>query len=76
MLYKVLMLIAILFIIYLIFFRKSNKKTVTNKKRGRKPIPKGDIMIECKECATFANEDEAIIKDGKFYCSKKCAGVK
>lgn len=70
MLYKVLMLIAILFIIYLIFFRKSNKK------RGRKPIPKGDIMIECKECATFANEDEAIIKDGKFYCSKKCAGVK
>ena len=75
MLIKALALAAIFFIIYIMFFKKSNKE-VQSKRKSKKPAPKGDIMMECAKCETFVSEDEAIIKDGKFYCSKKCAGVK
>jgi len=76
MLIKVLALAAIFFVIYVIFFKKSNSEMQSNRKKNKKQIPKGDIMMECKECKTFVSEDEAIIKDGEFYCSKKCAGLK
>ncbi len=72
MLYKALILIAILFIIYIIFFKKPNIKRDANKKS----ISKGNTMLECKECGTFVSEDETVIKDAQFYCSKNCAGVK
>lgn len=52
------------------FFKKPSIRT--EKKQGKKKIS-GDTMLECSECATFVSENEAIIKDGKFYCSKECA---
>ncbi len=64
MLLKALALIAIFFIIYIMFFKKSNKEIRTNNKKNKKTIPKGDVMMECIECETFVSEDEAIIKDG------------
>ncbi len=76
MLMKALLLGVIFFIIYIMFFKKSVKEQPVSRKKNKKNIPKGDIMVECVECETFVSEDEAIIKDGKFYCSKKCAGVK
>jgi len=76
MLMKALLLGVIFFIIYTIFFKKSAKEQTINRKKNKKETQKGDIMVECVECETFVSEDEAIIKDGKFYCSKKCAGVK
>ncbi len=76
MLIKALALGAIFFVIYIIFFKKSNKEVQQTRKKSKKQEPRGDVMMECNECETFVNEDEAIIKDGKFYCSKKCAGVK
>jgi uncharacterized protein len=76
MLMKALLLIGIFFLIYIMFFKKSNNEVKTTRKKSKKPTPKGDIMMECAKCEVFVSEDEAIIKDGKFYCSKKCAGVK
>jgi len=76
MLMKALILGVIFYIIYIMFFKKTTKEQTTGSKKSKKSAPKGDIMIECEECETFVSEDEAIIKDGKFYCSKKCAGVK
>ncbi|HIP31116.1 MAG TPA: Prokaryotic metallothionein [Sulfurospirillum arcachonense] len=76
MLIKALALAAVFFVIYIMFFKKSNKEVQSNRKKSKKQAPKGDVMMECEKCETFVSEDEAIIKDGKFYCSKKCAGVK
>ncbi len=43
-----------------------------------KPSTKQDeeTLVECEKCHTFVSSKEAIIKDGKYYCSKECAGVK
>lgn len=76
MLMKGLLLAGVLFIIYIAFFKKPNKVENSSRKKSKKETPKGDVMMECKKCETFVSEDEAIIKDGQFYCSKKCAGLK
>jgi uncharacterized protein len=76
MLMKGLLLAGVLFIIYIAFFKKPNKVENSSRKKSKKEAPKGDVMMECAKCETFVSEDEAIIKDGKFYCSKKCAGLK
>jgi len=76
MLMKALALVVIFIIIYILFFKKSKKEVQNNRKKNRKQAPKGDIMMECKKCETFVSEDEAIIKDGNFYCTKTCAGLK
>lgn len=76
MLMKGLLLVGILFIIYIAFFKKSNKVENVSRKKSKKAVPKGDVMMECEKCETFVSEDEAVIKDGKFYCSKKCAGLR
>jgi len=73
---KFLLLIGVFFVIYIIFFKKSKKEIPTGKKRSKKVPPEGDIMMECAKCETFVGEDDAIIKDGKFYCSKECAGIR
>jgi len=74
MLIKAILLAGILFVIYTMFFKKkpSNKSYKSTKDNAIK----SDVMLECTKCETFVSEDEAIVKDGKFYCSKKCASMK
>lgn len=74
MLVKYLLLIAIGYIIYLVFFRKKTIKDESTPKQDKKE--NSDTMVECSECSTFVSEKEAIIKDGKFYCSKTCAKLR
>ncbi len=74
MVIKFLALVAVFFIIYLMFFKRSKKEVHRKKSNGKKTIS-GDTMLECAACETFVSEDEAIIKDGKFYCCKECANL-
>ncbi len=76
MLIKALALAAVFLVIYIMFFKRSKEEVQHKRKRSKNQAPKGDVMMECEKCETFVSEDEAIIKDGKFYCSKQCAGVK
>jgi uncharacterized protein len=75
MLIKYLLLLVVGYIIYLVFFKK---KAIQEEQKSKKENKKetSDIMVECSECSTFVSQKEAIIKDGKFYCSKKCAKLK
>ncbi len=83
MILKILVLLIIIYIIYLIFF----KPQTLSVKKERNFKPKNpfkrkekkedtEIMVECEKCGIFISSKEAIIKDGKYYCSKECAGVK
>ena len=64
MLFKILLLALIIGGVYYFFIKK---KPIENKET--------DVMVECDKCGTYVSNKEAIIKDGKYYCSKKCAGV-
>lgn len=71
MLLKIALFVAVLFLIYIFFF-KNSKKGEMNKKSSKKVL-EGETMVECKACSTFISHNEAIIKDGQFFCSKECA---
>ena len=63
MLFKILLIAAVIGGIYYFFIKK--KPTLTDNET--------DTMVECDKCGTFVSNKEAIIKNGKYYCSKECA---
>jgi uncharacterized protein len=73
MIIKLIAFAAVIAMIYFIFFKKPN--SINGRKRDD---ASGDeaIMVECKECGVFVNNKEAILKNGEFFCSKECAGVR
>lgn len=68
MVFKLLAIIAILFLVYLIFFKKSRENNVTTKKK--EDIE--DEMVECPICKTYVSKKEGILSNGYYYCSKEC----
>ncbi len=67
MILKILAVAVVLFLIYIVLFKKDREKSV--KKEDEKIE---DIMVECPTCSTFVSKKEAILSNGHFYCSKDC----
>ena len=68
MIFKVLAVIAVLFLVYMVLFKKKRKQEIKSKKDEQI----SDEMIECSACGTFVSKDEAIFSDEKYYCSQEC----
>ena len=68
MLLKIVAVIVIVFLIYILFFKKSREKEI-NSRKNENII---DEMIECSTCKVYVSQKEAILSNGKFYCSKEC----
>ncbi len=66
MIIKLLLLAVVVYVIYLFFFRDGGFS---------KKIDKDDseTMVDCEKCGVYISVKDAIIKDGKYYCSKECA---
>ena len=60
---KLLVFGVVLYLIYTFLFKK--KKTKDEK----------DVqdLVECAKCGTFIVNNEAIKKNGHYFCSKECA---
>jgi uncharacterized protein len=69
MILKAIFIIALLFLVYIYFFKKNREKDIQNKKKDEKII---DEMVECPSCKTYVSQKEALLSNGKFYCSKEC----
>jgi uncharacterized protein len=74
MIFKFLVFGVVVFVVYTLFFKNARGNVEQPKEKKRKDD--SDNMVECTKCSVFVSESDAIIKDGKFYCSKECAGVK
>lgn len=72
-LFNLAVIIIVGYIVYVKFFKRA--KQVSNPKDEFKKMD-NSIMVGCDKCGTFVETGESIAKDGKFYCSKECAGVK
>jgi uncharacterized protein len=68
MIFKLLAALFVLFLIYLIFFKKSREQQV---KQNSKELNE-EIMIECPTCKTFISKQDAILSNGRYFCSKEC----
>lgn len=72
-LFNLAVIIIVGYIIYVKFFKKP-KQAPGNQNEFKKTD--SSIMVSCDKCHTFVETNDSIVKDGKFFCSKECAGVK
>lgn len=66
----VLVLIAL---VWFLFVKKKplpNEKASTTKKKKEKLDE--DDMVECISCGTYISLSEALLRDGKYFCSDEC----
>ncbi|MCK9337440.1 MAG: hypothetical protein M0P43_06390 [Arcobacteraceae bacterium] len=70
MIWKVLVFIFILVLVYLVFFRK--KRISNNSTNNNKKDEIADTLIECNTCGIYITKDESILSNGKYFCSKEC----
>jgi uncharacterized protein len=68
MVLKIIIVAILAFLAYILLFKKSREKEIFSKKNEKIT----DEMVECPTCKTYVSQKEAIISNGKFYCSKEC----
>lgn len=68
MIFKIVAVLAVLFLVYLLFFKKGREQEIKEKKQDEI----SDEMIECKTCGTFISRDESILSNSHYFCSKEC----
>ncbi|PIF04254.1 MAG: hypothetical protein CSA86_02745 [Arcobacter sp.] len=66
---KILALAVVLFLVYLVFFKKGREKNISDSKKNDEIT---DTMIECPKCGVYVSKDDAILSNGKYFCSKEC----
>ncbi len=68
MIWKFLLIVGVIALIYFMFIKKRPKVPSDTKKDE----PKSNDMIECTTCGIYCALDDTIISNGKYYCSKEC----
>lgn len=71
MILKILLILGIIAIIYFIFIKKTPQVQET-KETKKKDTPQSNDMIECSACKIYCSLDDALLSNGKYYCSKEC----
>ena len=67
--FKILLLAGLAYLVYLVFFKK-NSLLQPNKEKEESEIV--DDMVECTQCSTYISQSEAILSQGKYFCSQTC----
>jgi len=73
MIFKFLLIAAVIATVYFMFFK--TKPTMKNaaKNETKKPTPpEVNDMVECANCSVYVEVQEAILSNGKYYCSREC----
>lgn len=60
---------VVIFLVYIVFFKKNRE---LNKKNQDKYEEITDVMVECPKCGTYTSKEDAILSNGKYFCSKEC----
>jgi len=68
MILKLIIMGAVIYGVYFIFFKKPEMIKKSKKDDS-------ETVVECQKCSVYVSVKEAVLKDGKYYCSKECAGL-
>ena len=74
MILKFLIIAAVISVVYIMFF-KTKPLTQTRKPKKAKSEatnPEINDMTECANCGVYVEVKEAILSNGKYYCSREC----
>lgn len=65
----VLVLIAL---VYFLFIKSKPLPGEDKKSKKKKERLDEDDMVECKSCGTYITLNEALLRDGDYFCSNEC----
>ncbi len=68
MVLKIVAVIIMAFLVYVLFFKRNREREMFAKKNEKIT----DVMVECPTCKTYVSQKEAIVSNGRFYCSQEC----
>ncbi len=66
---KYLLVIGVIAFVYYFFIKK---KPLKNESEYKKNTIQSDEMVQCQTCEVYCEISEAIISNGKYYCSQEC----
>lgn len=75
MILKILLLVGIIAIVYFIFIKKPSQLQKSNqddRDAKKKDEAQSNEMVECSTCKIYCELDDALLSNGKYYCSKEC----
>ncbi len=70
MLLKLLLIIGVIAAVYFFFFKSKSVETKEPASGGKSD--KDEETVECAACGTYITLDDALIKEGRYYCSQEC----
>ena len=68
---KYLVVIGVIAFVYYFFIKK--KSTIASNSESNSSKSQSNDMVECSKCGTYAQIDDSILSDGKYYCSQECS---
>lgn len=68
MILKLLLVAGVIAVVYFMFI----KKKPTLKQDKNDPKNKPNDMVACASCGVYVEVGEAILSNGKYYCSNEC----
>ncbi len=66
---KYLLVIGVIAFVYYFFIKKKPIQTTT---RTQETTTQSDEMVQCQTCEVYCEISEAILSNGKYYCSQEC----
>lgn len=72
---KWLLVIGVIGAIYYFFIKKSAPSAAQKspkKDGGDRKSDEAEEMVECSRCGVYVEIEEAILSNGRYYCSKEC----
>ncbi len=66
-----LFVIGLIALVYF-FFIKKKPLSYESRPHHKKNKISGDEMVACERCGTYISLNEALIKDGQYFCSDEC----
>jgi|GEM_PF-603442 len=58
--------------IYFFYFKKKPEQKVSKESSSRDKKEDANEMIECAQCGVYSELSDAILSNGKYYCSNEC----
>ncbi len=72
MILKFLLVIGVIAFVYFIFIKKKPAVKQTKENPKNKDEVQSNDMVECEECGVYAEINDSILSNSKYYCSQEC----
>jgi len=72
MILKLLLVVFVIAIVYFMLIKKKPQVQSQNQDAKKKDEIQSNEMVECSTCKIYCELDDAILSNGKYYCSNEC----